>query len=88
MKKCVVYGCEDNVHAKKLCGKHYKRYRKHEDVGVNYKARVNRLLINDTSSYLPKIRTCYENQALREIFYAGKYQGGLTVNYHEAIGID
>lgn len=88
MTECAVYGCDELVHAKRLCSKHDQRYRKHDDVGINYRSRMNRILVNDLSTYIPKLRTCYEAQALREMFFLGKYHGGLSINYNEAIGCD
>ncbi len=39
MKKgiCSVHECENEVHAKKLCNKHYRRLRVHGDVCINYR---------------------------------------------------
>jgi hypothetical protein len=88
MELCSVHGCDNRIHCKTLCAKHYQRIRKHEDIGVNYKHRMNRTLINDRSSYLPSLTTTYEKQALREMFFRGKHHGGLEINYNFAIAID
>jgi hypothetical protein len=88
MAKCSVYECGTKIRARGFCGKHYTRFMRHEDVNINYKERKDRLMINDSSSYLPSKITNYECVALKEIFYNRKFQGGLKINYNEALGID
>ncbi len=82
---CAVHGCNEIIKARKLCNKHYQRYMKHRDVGINYRERMNRLLVNDISTWTKPLITNYEVQALREIFSGGKHQGCLRVNYNAAM---
>lgn len=85
MDKCSIHGCDNSIIAKGLCIKHYQRKKRHQDTGINYKRRMNRIMINDNLMSIPVIRTSYESQALREMFFGGKHHGGLNINYEMAI---
>lgn len=84
MKICSIDGCDNPIKSRNLCGKHYTRDRKHNDTGINYKFRINRLFLNDISSYIPTLTSPYERRVLQELFCMGRHQGTLKVNYNEA----
>lgn len=86
MKTCCIDGCDNPIKARQLCAMHYQRDRRHGDTGVNYSYRINRVFLNDVSTYIPSLRTPREDQILSELFCLGRHQGALTPNYNEAIG--
>lgn len=88
MTICSAADCDNKVSCKGLCAKHYQRLRCHGDVRTSYKSRMHRVLINDLSTYQHDYVTAYERQALREIFFRGKYHGSLSINYNECTGGD
>lgn len=85
---CSAYECDRPSRARTLCTMHYERLRKHGDIGINYKSKMNRLMVKDISAYIPSLITSYEQTALREIFFRGKNHGGVTISHDWAIGID
>ncbi len=84
MRTCSIHGCDGSVKARNLCAKHYQRDKRHSDTGVNYKYRMNRLMITDNSTYIPTHTSRFERQVLRELFCMGRHQGPLVPNDNEA----
>lgn len=87
MHKCSIDNCDNKISAKGLCSKHYTRMHRHQDPGINYRARQHRIMLNDLNTFTESTVNCYELQALREIFFLGKHHAGVTINYNEALGI-
>lgn len=84
MTTCCIYDCDNPVKSRNLCSKHYQRQIRHGDTGINYKSRINRVFVNDISTYIRSSRTYFEEQVLNELFCLGRHQGCLAPNYGEA----
>lgn len=70
MNNCSVYNCDNTIHARGFCSKHYQRFMKHSDVHTNYRRKYRKPDVNfkfDVTESKHN-RTLEETLTLRALF--------------------
>ena len=74
-ENCIVAGCDNDASCKEMCNKHYRRFKRHGDVNINYTAAAQYKKRNQLSCRLSREsshnRTYDEHSTLREMFGEG-----------------